>query len=201
MKPLLHCVVLVMLCVLHQPVTALDINAGLDPMAYAVSAETGWPPYDVQLVLRERFIGFSNLTSVQAQNVLRDEMRLYSDDFMQCRVKFECIASIAAAETGHFEFMYQNNVGGITNSTGYLDFTTVEEGIQALDTLLWEEYILETGRYHAGITVQDVAQHYNTNFEWLVLYVDVRLSLQQRIEVELYGEAITGYREQPLPRI
>lgn len=161
-------------------------------MAYQLSQMTGRSIEDVQIVLNESFLSTGIASPYTAQNALLGEMREYSSDFLACKVKFQCIATIAALETGHFEYMYQNNVGGITGSSGYMSYETIEEGIYALDNLLYEQYLNERGRYYAGITVQDVAAHYNTNIHWLALYVDVRLSMEERIRESERQEYFTA---------
>lgn len=153
--------------------------------AQTISGMTGWDVADVQIVLEESFLEDSEITPEQAEAALLGEMRSYWDDLYSCEVKFECIATIAAFETGHFQYMHGNNVGGIVGASGYLEFQDVQEGITALDKLLMEQYLSEDGAYYEeGTTVLEVAQHYNTSIEWLAGYVDVRLSMQRRIDKE-----------------
>lgn len=160
--------------------TQLPAYASTDT-AYQLSQMTGRSAEDIQIVLNESFLTANTVSPYTAKNALLGEMREYSDDFLSCEVKFQCVATIAAMETGHFKHTYQNNVGGITDSTGYKSYETLEEGIEALDNLLYHQYLSEDGRYYSGVTVLDVATYYNTNIHWLALYVDVRLSMEERI--------------------
>lgn len=152
--------------------------------AYIIHEMTGWSVHEIQEALEEDWRAPDELCSPPPVDVLLDRMRPYAAEFTGRGVKFECLASLAAFETGHFKHLYKNNIGGIVDLDGnYKEYDTVEDGIADLDRLLMDAYLNPEGIwYEDGYTVLYIAKHYNTSIEWLAGYVDVRLSLQRRIE-------------------
>lgn len=153
-----------------------------DNVAHTIAQMTGWDAEDVQAVLKESFTDESQVTQAKAEASFLGDMRAYAADFVDCQVKLECIATISALETGHFRYTPYNNIGGIMGASGYVRYDSIPDGIRALDTLLWEQYLTPGGMYYEdGTTVLEITKHYNTSIEWLALYVDVRLSMQERM--------------------
>ena len=148
---------------------------------------------DIKFVLIEDISQNTQLTHVEQQTALIGQMSPYVDAFMQADkagIKFECITTIAAMETGYFTssaWQQQNNAGGITRSVGgYATYESPDAGIQALQVLLTDKYISPDGCYYVGenMNVMGLAQRYNTNDEWVKLYVQVRLAQYRRVHNE-----------------
>lgn len=153
--------------------------------------ETGiiWNKSDIARILQEDLTEPSKYTRSQLIQICQGEMKPYVDMFVNSasQIKPEALIAIAAMETGHFTspvWKSKNNPGGIQNWQGeYQVYNSPTEGIQALRTLLKSQYLNEDGRYYTGgTTILDISQHYNSNQEWLKLYVDVRLSQERRLE-------------------
>lgn len=165
-------------------VLTLDTYAA-DSTAQTISNMTGWDVADVQRTLQEDIRNDWQTTEAEADRLLLGEMRSYGGDFCNGSVKFEVVASISALETGHFEYIYQNNAGGIIDLYGrYKPYDTIEDGIADMDRLLTEQYLDPKGLYFVNddFTIVGLAKHYNTRLQWLAEYVDVRLSLQRRMD-------------------
>lgn len=154
---------------------------------------SSWTKEEIEFALTENITEHTELSTEQASNVLLNDMSAYTEELLNADekgVKFEVISSIIALETGHMTssvWEKYNNPGGITFSNGeYACYSTPEEGIDALCELLVNQYIDEDGAYYIGSNnnVMGLAQHYNTNIEWVKLYVDVRLSQLHRVETE-----------------
>lgn len=161
----------------------IDVSAASD--AEYISIKTGWDLQDVSRVLQEDIRAHKEVTPLQAENALLHEMRSYSADFNNTGIQFEVFASISAAETGHFRYIHKNNPGGIVNIEGaYKSYESIDDGIQDMYRLLSEEYLSPDGMWYVDndFTIRGIAKHYNTSIEWLTLYVDVRLSMERRIE-------------------
>lgn len=151
--------------------------------AELISDETGWPMIDVYCTLYEDWLGDTAVCVRAAESALLGDMANYAIPLLGSDIKFECLASLIAYETGHLEYVKDNNVGGIVSWDGsYNSYETISDGMSHLSDLLMEEYFSEDGMYYeGGTTIMEVSQHYNTNFEWVCGYVDVRLSLEERL--------------------
>lgn len=166
-------------------IATMQESQAADVTAQTISNMTGWSVEDVQIVLKEDIRNDWEVTEEQAETLLLGEMQSYGADFCNGSVKFEVMASISALETGHFEDVYQNNVGGIVDLSGeYQTYDTLEAGIQDMDRLLTEQYLDPDGLYYVeeDFTIVGLSKHYNTRISWLAGYCDVRLSLQRRID-------------------
>lgn len=150
----------------------------------------GWSTSQVKLVLEEDITQLSELTNQEKTDVLIGEMRPYWKTFdIYCNsIKYEVVCTISAMETGHFKsslWKSNNNAGGILcDGNEYMYYKSPAYGIYELCNLLQNQYITSDGRYYngKGMTILDIAENYNPTAEWLILYVNVRLSQLNRLE-------------------
>ena len=141
----------------------------------------------VRTLLTEDITQPTVLTDDQLDSMLFGDMKGYKTLYKSCEDQYDVnekfFCALIAMETGHMTsdlWLRNNNAGGVTCSNGYNSYASPEEGIVALAKLLQNQYLSPDGAYYSGRTdVIGIAQHYNTNPEWLKLYVEVRI-LQEK---------------------
>lgn len=146
---------------------------------------SGYNMKDVKRILHEDITEESLMTLEQKQDSLICDMRGFYEHFNEQAVgiKYEALCAISALETGYFRSdvcKRLNNVGGITSSSGYASYATIEDGIEAFSNLLLKEYLDLEGCYYEGKTIIDVSKHYNRTVHWINLYVKIRLDMEHR---------------------